>query len=138
VTTAIRIGEDMHPMQAFNHRRLALRLPGQSRVMRRGPGNRAHALTDSLPAQHVSATADVDDVRMRANGAQMQLGGGSKQLSNWRGCAVDSGVRNGQRGWSRRNTQRLVDGLYVELAEQLSLISTDSRLAGGHPQAQVP
>jgi predicted nucleic acid-binding protein len=42
--------------------------------------------------------------------------------------------------WSRRNTQRLVDGLYVELAEQLRapLITTDSRLASGYPRADVP
>jgi predicted nucleic acid-binding protein len=42
--------------------------------------------------------------------------------------------------WCRRNTQRLVDGLYVELAEQLRapLITTDSRLASGYPRADVP
>jgi predicted nucleic acid-binding protein len=42
--------------------------------------------------------------------------------------------------WSRPNTQRLVDALYVELAEQLRapLITTDSRLASSYPQTQVP
>jgi len=42
--------------------------------------------------------------------------------------------------WSRRNTLRLVDALYVELAEQLRarLITTDGRLASSYPQAQVP
>jgi predicted nucleic acid-binding protein len=42
--------------------------------------------------------------------------------------------------WSRRNTHRLVDALYVELAEQLRapLITTDRRLASSYPQAQVP
>lgn len=41
--------------------------------------------------------------------------------------------------WSRRNTHRLVDALYVELAEQLRapLITTDRRLASSYPQAQV-
>jgi predicted nucleic acid-binding protein len=42
--------------------------------------------------------------------------------------------------WSRRNTHRLVDALYAELAEQLRapLITTDRRLASSCPQAQVP
>ena len=41
--------------------------------------------------------------------------------------------------WSRRNTHRFVDALYVELAEQLRapLITTDRRLASSYPQAQV-
>ena len=42
--------------------------------------------------------------------------------------------------WSRRNTHRLVDALYVELAEQLQvpLITTDNRLANSYPQAELP
>jgi predicted nucleic acid-binding protein len=42
--------------------------------------------------------------------------------------------------WSRRNTYRLVNALYVELAEQLRapLMTTDSRLAKTYPQAQLP
>jgi predicted nucleic acid-binding protein len=42
--------------------------------------------------------------------------------------------------WSRRDTHRLVDALYVELAEQLRapLITTNGRLASSYPQAQVP
>jgi predicted nucleic acid-binding protein len=42
--------------------------------------------------------------------------------------------------WSRRNTYRLVDALYVELAEQLRvpLMTTDSRLAKTYSQAQLP
>lgn len=42
--------------------------------------------------------------------------------------------------WSRRNTHRLVDALYVELAEQLRapLITTDSRLASSYQQAELP
>jgi predicted nucleic acid-binding protein len=42
--------------------------------------------------------------------------------------------------WSRRDTHRLVDGLYVELAEQLRapLLTTDSRLASSYPYAALP
>lgn len=42
--------------------------------------------------------------------------------------------------WFRRNICRLVDALYVELAEQFRapLITTDSQVAGSYPQAQVP
>lgn len=42
--------------------------------------------------------------------------------------------------WSRRNAHRLVDALYVELAEQLRapLITTDSRLANSYPKAVLP
>jgi predicted nucleic acid-binding protein len=42
--------------------------------------------------------------------------------------------------WSRRNTYRLVDALYVELAEQLRapLMTTDSRSAKTYPQAELP
>jgi predicted nucleic acid-binding protein len=41
--------------------------------------------------------------------------------------------------WSRRNTHRLVDALYVELAEQLRapLITTDRRLASKYAEVQV-
>jgi hypothetical protein len=41
--------------------------------------------------------------------------------------------------WSRRNTHRPVDALYVELAEQLRApqITTDSRSASSYPQAQL-
>ncbi len=42
--------------------------------------------------------------------------------------------------WSRRENHRLVDALYVELAERLRapLITTDSRLAKSYPQAELP
>jgi predicted nucleic acid-binding protein len=42
--------------------------------------------------------------------------------------------------WSRRNTHRLVDAVYVELAEQLRapLITTDRRLAKSYRKAQLP
>jgi predicted nucleic acid-binding protein len=42
--------------------------------------------------------------------------------------------------WSRRNTYRLVNALYVELAEQLRapLMTTDSRLAKTYLQAHLP
>jgi predicted nucleic acid-binding protein len=42
--------------------------------------------------------------------------------------------------WSRRLNVRLVDALYVELAEQLRvpLITTDARLAKAHPAALLP
>ena len=42
--------------------------------------------------------------------------------------------------WSRRHTHRVVDALYVELAEQLHvpLITTDTRLANSYPQAELP
>ena len=42
--------------------------------------------------------------------------------------------------WSRRNTHRVVDALYVELAEQLHvpLITTNTRLANSYPQAELP
>lgn len=42
--------------------------------------------------------------------------------------------------WSRPDTHRLVDGLYVELAEQLRapLITTDNRLVRSYPHAHLP
>ncbi|ORB13219.1 type II toxin-antitoxin system VapC family toxin [Mycobacterium noviomagense] len=42
--------------------------------------------------------------------------------------------------WARRDTHRLVDGLYVELAERLraSLVTTDQRLAGSYQSARLP
>lgn len=92
----------------------------------------------------MSATAEVDDVRNEHERCADAGGGSSKQLSNRTGVrrrfSVDSRVGSEQRAWSRRNTQSLVDGLYVELAKQLwaPLITTDGRLASSYPQAQVP
>lgn len=42
--------------------------------------------------------------------------------------------------WERRDAFRLVDALYVELAEGLRfpLLTTDARLAGAYPGAQFP
>ncbi len=42
--------------------------------------------------------------------------------------------------WNRRGNLRLVDALYVELAEQLDapIITTDGRLAATIPQAETP
>ena len=42
--------------------------------------------------------------------------------------------------WNRRGNLRLVDALYVELAEQLNapIITTDERLAATVPQAETP
>jgi predicted nucleic acid-binding protein len=42
--------------------------------------------------------------------------------------------------WLRRESHRLVDALYVELAEQLRvpLITTDRRLTKSYPKAQLP
>ena len=42
--------------------------------------------------------------------------------------------------WNRRGNLRLVDALYVELAEQLDapIITTDERLAATVPQAETP
>ena len=74
---------------------------------------------------------------------------GNLPMGTWRDFSTPCGARR-SRGticrtslrvaWSRCNTHRLVDALYVELAEQLRapLITADSRLAGGTPQAQVP
>jgi predicted nucleic acid-binding protein len=42
--------------------------------------------------------------------------------------------------WERRNQQRLVDALYVELATSLAparLLTTDARLARSHEQAEL-
>lgn len=42
--------------------------------------------------------------------------------------------------WERRDALRLVDALYVELAERLCLplLTSDVRLAGAYPGAQLP
>lgn len=42
--------------------------------------------------------------------------------------------------WSRRESLRLVDALYVELAERLAvpLLTTDARLSKVYPGAQLP
>ena len=42
--------------------------------------------------------------------------------------------------WNRRGNLRLVDAIYVELAEQLDapIITTDERLAATVPQAETP
>ena len=42
--------------------------------------------------------------------------------------------------WDRRGNLRLVDALYVELAEQLNapIITTDERLAATAPRAETP
>ena len=42
--------------------------------------------------------------------------------------------------WNRRGNLRLVDALYVELAEQLNapIVTTDERLAATAPRAETP
>jgi predicted nucleic acid-binding protein len=42
--------------------------------------------------------------------------------------------------WARRESLRLVDALYVELAERLGgvLVTTDARLSKTYPSAQLP
>lgn len=42
--------------------------------------------------------------------------------------------------WARRESLRLVDALYVELAERLGvvLVTTDARLSKAYPGAQLP
>ncbi|MBV8350515.1 MAG: type II toxin-antitoxin system VapC family toxin [Mycolicibacterium sp.] len=42
--------------------------------------------------------------------------------------------------WARRESLRLVDALYIELAERLGvvLVTTDARLSKTYPSAQLP
>ncbi len=114
---------------------LLLDAPATEPIRRRIRGNELHApahfdaeVLSALGRMHRGGQLSADDVSARSELLQ------------------DLPIRRHQLpqlltgAWDRRGSLRLVDALYVELAEQLDapIITTDGRLAAAVPRAETP